>query len=82
MPAPIVDKLYQAFKTAAESDEYRKMLETLKANGMASVAAREQRAMGAGILCIGAFLVGRAKLCGSHDSFRDATVFRTSEENT
>jgi tripartite-type tricarboxylate transporter receptor subunit TctC len=30
MPAPIVDKLYQAFKTAAESDEYRKLLETLK----------------------------------------------------
>jgi tripartite-type tricarboxylate transporter receptor subunit TctC len=30
MPAPIVDKLYQAFKSAAESDEYRKLLETLK----------------------------------------------------
>lgn len=30
MPAPIVDKLYQAFKAAAESDEYRKLLETLK----------------------------------------------------
>lgn len=30
MPAPIVDKLYQAFKAATESDEYRKLLETLK----------------------------------------------------
>ncbi|OKO83018.1 tripartite tricarboxylate transporter substrate binding protein [Bradyrhizobium sp. AS23.2] len=30
MPAPIVDKLYQAFKAAAESDEYHKLLETLK----------------------------------------------------
>ena len=30
MPAPIVDKLYQAFKSAAESDEYRKLLATLK----------------------------------------------------
>jgi tripartite-type tricarboxylate transporter receptor subunit TctC len=30
MPAPIVDRLYQAFKSAAESDEYRKLLETLK----------------------------------------------------
>jgi tripartite-type tricarboxylate transporter receptor subunit TctC len=30
MPAPIVDKLYQAFRAAAESDEYRKLLETLK----------------------------------------------------
>jgi tripartite-type tricarboxylate transporter receptor subunit TctC len=30
MPAPIVDKLYQAFKSANESDEYRKLLETLK----------------------------------------------------
>lgn len=30
MPASIVDKLYQAFKVAAQSDEYRKLLETLK----------------------------------------------------
>jgi tripartite-type tricarboxylate transporter receptor subunit TctC len=30
MPAPIVDKLYRAFKAAAESDEYRKLLDTLK----------------------------------------------------
>jgi tripartite-type tricarboxylate transporter receptor subunit TctC len=30
MPAPIVDKLYQAFKFAAQSDEYHKLLETLK----------------------------------------------------
>jgi tripartite-type tricarboxylate transporter receptor subunit TctC len=30
MPALIVDKLYQAFKVAAQSDEYRKLLETLK----------------------------------------------------
>jgi len=30
MPAPVVEKLYQAFNSAAESDEYRKLLETLK----------------------------------------------------
>jgi tripartite-type tricarboxylate transporter receptor subunit TctC len=30
MPAPVVDKLYQAFKAAADSDEYRNLLATLK----------------------------------------------------
>lgn len=30
MPQEIVDKLYQAFKTAADSEEYRKLLETLR----------------------------------------------------
>jgi tripartite-type tricarboxylate transporter receptor subunit TctC len=30
MPAPIVNRLYQAFKSAAESEEYRRLLETLK----------------------------------------------------
>lgn len=30
MPPEIVSRLYQAFKTAAESDEYRKLLETLR----------------------------------------------------
>lgn len=30
MPPEIVDKLYRAFKTAADSDDYRKLLETLR----------------------------------------------------
>ena len=30
MPPEIIDRLYQAFKTAADSDEYRKLLETLR----------------------------------------------------
>lgn len=30
MPKEIVDKLYQAFKVAADSDEYKKLLETLR----------------------------------------------------
>lgn len=43
MPPAVVDKLYRAFKTAADSDDYKKLLETLRQTKWDKAPAEYQR---------------------------------------